>query len=142
MARARRATAAGEEAARKGKLDAPADVDVSVAEESEDAPMARAYELALAPDTTFAAFAREQLPRLVYHLESTGVHLPRAPGVVICLFAGDELHFLQAGEFIAAVCAELGQTPEELVRLYGTGELRTAVRLRPSLALGSGEEKS
>jgi len=125
MLRARRATAAGEEALRKGTLGAD---ETSAAEDDLDAPLARSYEIALAASATFESFAREQLPKLVYHLESIGAHLPHAGGVVICLFAGERLHFLQAGELIAAVCRELGKSADELVALYGTGELRTAVR--------------
>jgi hypothetical protein len=121
MLRARRATAAGEEAARRGQFDLEL-------EESDDAPMARAYEVALAPDATLESFARDQLPRLVYHLESIGAHLPRPAGVVICMFAGDELFFIQPAELFATLCAELRVTPAELTERYGTHELRTAIR--------------
>ena len=99
-----------------------------------DAPQLRAYEIALGPDATFDSFAREQLPRLVYHLESIGAHLPQARGVLLCVFAQDKLHFLEAGEAIEEICLLLGTTPEELTRLHGTGEIRTAVR-GPQMAL-------
>ncbi len=135
--RARRATAA---AASRGALDAsdapgPIHADPAQDLDDPDAPMARAYELVLPPDATFESFSRAQLPRLVYHLESIGAHPPRAGGVVVCLFAGQQLHFLQAGELLAAVCAELAISSAELVRRYGTGELRTAVRAAAPLPL-------
>jgi len=125
--RARRATAMGEEAMSRGQLEAGA----SAAQENEDdadAPMARAYEIALPAGATLETFARDQLPKLVYHLESIGAHLPRAGGVVICLFSSNELHFIQAGELIGAVCTELKLSPSELSERYGTHELRTAIR--------------
>ena len=131
--RARRATAMGEEAMSRGQLEAGA----SAAQENEDdadAPMARAYEIALPAGATLETFARDQLPKLVYHLESIGAHPPHARGVVVCLFAGEDLHFLQAGELLTAVCAELAISSDELVRRYGTGELRTAIRAAPALA--------
>jgi hypothetical protein len=116
--RARRATASVEGSSAWDEAD----------EEASDAPPARSYELLLAPDATFEEFTTRHLPKLVYHLESIGSHLPRAPGVVVCLFVGESLHFLQAGELLAAVCAELGIPVQELSRRHGTGELRTAVR--------------
>jgi hypothetical protein len=143
--RARRATgrveaagafAAGEHRGPAGRPDADADTDANADTDAGNPdegsePMehpARACELVFAPDATFQAFAEQQLPRLVYHLESIGAHLPKAAGVVICLFLGDELHFIRAADFVAEVCAQLGVSAEELVRRHGTGELRTAVR--------------
>lgn len=95
----------------------------------------RAYEVVLGPDADFASFAREQLPKLVYHLESIGAHLPEARGVLLAIFAGAELRFVHAGEAMARICQLLGETPAQLVERYGTGELRTAVRPGPPLAL-------
>src|SRR5260370_39065957 len=96
----------------------------------------RAYELVLAADASFELFARDQLPKLVYHLESVGAHLPDAGGVLLAIFAGDKLHFLRAGEAICKVGELLGTRATELVERYGTGERRTAVQLGPRLALG------
>lgn len=87
----------------------------------------RPYELVLAPAASFDSFLADQLPKLVYHLESIGAHPPRAAGVVICLFAGDRLLFLHAGELLEAVCGFLDIAPGELVKRYGTGEQRTAM---------------
>lgn len=94
------------------------------APDDEEGPAARSYELIL---TTFAAFASELVPKLVYHLESIGAHLPDCRGVVIAAFAGDRLHFVEARAFVARACRMLGVTPEDLVRRHGTGERRTAV---------------
>lgn len=101
---------------------------------SEESP-ARSYEVVLGPGADFASFTREQLPKLVYHLESIGAHLPEARGVLLAVFSGSELRFLHAGEAMALICALLGETPAQLVERYGTGEVRTAVRPGPPLAL-------
>jgi hypothetical protein len=92
--------------------------------DDEDAPAARSYEMIL---STFAAFASELVPKLVYHLESIGAHLPECGGVMIAAFAGDRLYFVRARELVARACRMLSVTPEELVRRHGTGERRTAV---------------
>ena len=94
------------------------------APDDEDAPAVRSYEMIL---TTFAAFASELVPKLVYHLESVGAHLPECGGVIIAAFEGDRLHFVRARELVARACRMLGVTPEDLVRRHGTGERRTAV---------------
>lgn len=91
----------------------------------EDAPALRSYELVL---STWEAFARDQVPKLVYHLESVGAHLPECRGVLISAFAGDRLYFLDARALISRACALLGVTPEELVERHGLGERRTAAR--------------
>jgi hypothetical protein len=84
----------------------------------------RSYELVL---TSFEAFAREQLPKLVYHLESIGAHLPACSGVLIAAFLGDQLYFLDARALVASACEMLKTTPDALVTLHGTGERRTAM---------------
>ncbi len=93
--------------------------------DDEDAPAFRSYEMVL---TTWEAFVRELLPKLVYHLESVRAHLPECKGVIISAFLGERLYFLEAAAFIARACRMLGVTPEQLVRRHGTGESRTAVR--------------
>jgi hypothetical protein len=111
-------------------LDVPAqDANEAIAREREarangDQPL-RSYELVL---STFEAFARDQLPKLVYHLESIGSHLPHCRGVLIAAFLGERLYFLDASALIAGACELLGVTPEALVVLHGTGESRTALR--------------
>ena len=95
----------------------------------------RTYELVLGADATLESFAHDQLPKLVYHLESVGAHLPDARGVLLAIFAGDTLHFLWAGEAMGKICELLGTAAAELVERYGTRERRTAVQLGPRLAL-------
>jgi hypothetical protein len=92
--------------------------------DDEESPKLRTYEIVL---TGFEAFARDLLPKLVYHLESIGAHLPACPGVLIAAFAGDRLHFVDAKQFVARACQMLGVSSDELVRLHGTGERRTAI---------------
>jgi hypothetical protein len=92
--------------------------------DDEESPKLRTYEIVL---TGFEAFARDLLPKLVYHLESIGAHLPACPGVLIAAFAGDRLHFVDAKQFVARACQMLGVRSDELVRLHGTGERRTAI---------------
>ncbi|HEX4384294.1 MAG TPA: STAUR_1299 family protein [Myxococcales bacterium] len=92
----------------------------------DDSRPLRSYELVL---TTFEAFTRDLLPKLVYHLESIGAHLPQAGGVLIAAFLGEQLYFLEAHDFIASACELMGLTPEALVILHGTGESRTAITL-------------
>lgn len=83
----------------------------------------RSYEMVL---TGWEAFEKEQLPKLVYHLESIGSHLPRCSGVFIAAFSGDELSFVHARDLVAEAGRMLGLSPEQLVERYGTGESRTA----------------
>lgn len=88
--------------------------------------LARSYELVLPGDATFDSFVRDQVPKLIYHLESIGAHPPRAAGVLLCLFVGDRLHLVRAGDLLKTLCGLLEISPAELVRRYGTGERRTA----------------
>lgn len=99
----------------------------------DEAPTLRSYEIVL---TGFDAFARELLPKLVYHLESIGAHLPDCRGVVISAFAGERLYFIEAEKFLSRACRMLGVSADELVRRHGTGERRTAVRSEPLLLPG------
>src|SRR5260370_17960096 len=87
----------------------------------EDAPAMRSSEVVL---TTWAAFVRDPLPKMPYHLESVRAPLPECRGVIVSAFVGDRLFFVEAREFIARVCRMLGVTPEQLVRPHGTGEAR------------------
>jgi hypothetical protein len=96
--------------------------------DDQDAPGLRSYEIILGG---FEAFARDLLPKLVYHLESVGAHLPQCRGVVIAAFVGERLYFVDAQKFVARACGMLGVTADELVRRHGTGERRTAIRSDP-----------
>ncbi|MBS2021008.1 MAG: hypothetical protein JST92_01250 [Deltaproteobacteria bacterium] len=137
--RARAATASAQAALERGVLDDAASdeaVDAALSEDPDSLPLSRSYELMLGPDATFASFAKDQLPKLVYHLESIGARLPAAAGVLVCVFEGESLHFLQGGEVIEECLKQLGLTAEELSAKYGTGELQTAARdPGPPLAL-------
>lgn len=99
----------------------------------EGGPQYRAYEMVLG---SFARFANELLPKLVYHLESIGAHLPRCRGVVIAAFLGDRLYFVDAAAFVARAGKMVGVSADELVRRHGTGESRTAARGEPLLLPG------
>jgi hypothetical protein len=92
--------------------------------DDEHSPALRTYEMVL---TGFEAFAKDLLPKLVYHLESIGAHLPDCRGVLIAAFAGERLHFVEARAFLSRASRMLGVTSDELVRRHGTGERRTAV---------------
>lgn len=101
--------------------------------DDEQSPTLRSYEIIL---TAFEPFARELLPKLVYHLESIGAHLPGCRGVIVAAFAGERLYFLDAAAFVGRACRMLGVTADELVRRYGTGERRTALDSPPLLLPG------
>jgi hypothetical protein len=94
--------------------------------DDEESAAFRAYEMVL---TTFELFAQDLLPKLVYHLESLGAHLPACRGVVIAAFVGDRLYFVDAGALIARAARLLQVTPEDLVLRHGTGERRAAIPL-------------
>ena len=104
--------------------------------DDEDGPALRSYEIVLG---SWDVFAGDQLPHLVYHLESVGAHLPGCKGVIISAFTGDRLHFVDAGEFVAAAARELGMSTDALVERFGTGERRTA-QGAPVLLPGPGPE--
>ena len=101
--------------------------------DDDDAPTLRSYEMVL---TSWESFARDLLPKLVYHLESVGAHLPQCKGVLISAFLGERLYFIEAREFVARACSLAGVSAEQLVARHGTGESRTAVRGPPLLLPG------
>ena len=104
--------------------------------DDEDAPSLRAYELVL---SSWGAFVQEQLPKLVYHFESVGAHLPDCKGIVMAVFLGERLYFAESKAFVSRACALLAVTPEQLVELHGTGERRTAVTVPLLLGPPRGE---
>lgn len=99
--------------------------------DEESAPLSRSYELVLGPEATFASFAAEILPRLVYHLESIGARPPGLKGVLVAAFDGEDLHFARAGDLLGRAAALLSVSVDELFREHGTGESRTAQRGPP-----------
>jgi hypothetical protein len=107
--------------------------------EAAGTPLSRSYEMVLDPQASFASFATDVLPRLVYHLESIGARPPGCRGVLVAIFDGEDLHFAHAGDLVARA-AELSSVPvEELFRRHGTGESRTAQR-GPPISLPPGRE--
>ena len=92
--------------------------------DDDDAPAVRSYELVL---SGWETFVREQLPKLIYHLESVGAFLPECRGVLISAFVGDRLFFMDAKDLLARACRMLGVSPAQLSALHGLGERRTAV---------------
>lgn len=97
----------------------------------EGTPLSRSYEMVLDPTATFASFATEILPRLVYHLESIGARPPGFKGVLVAIFDGEDLHFVQAGELLGRAAALSSVPVDELFRRHGTGESHTAQRGPP-----------
>ena len=93
--------------------------------DDDDAPALRSYELVL---TGWETFVRDQVPKLVYHLESIGSFLPECRGVMISAFLGDRLFFMDAKDLVARLCRMQRLTPQQLSELYGLGERRTAIR--------------
>lgn len=74
-----------------------------------------------------AWFEETLLRKLVYFCESTRAPLPACAGVFVSFFAGDRLCCVDAARVIAFACETLAVTSEELVRRYGTGEVRHAL---------------
>lgn len=101
--------------------------------DDDGAPTVRSYEMVL---STWEAFARDILPKLVYHLESLGAHLPECRDVVIAAFVGERLYFEDARDLVSRACRLLGVSAAELVARHGTGESRTALRDEPLLLPG------
>jgi hypothetical protein len=96
------------------------------------APLSRSYEIVLPDDASFARFAAETLPRLVYHLDSLGARPPGCKGLLLAVFEGDRLHLLRSGDALAAAAKIAGTSVDELFRSHGTGESHTAQRGPPA----------
>jgi hypothetical protein len=79
-------------------------------------------------EPSLAELAAKVLPKLVYHLESRGAHLPGCEGVFLSIFAGETLYFVHARDALPLLSQAVNLTFEELVERYGTGELRRALR--------------
>ena len=78
------------------------------------------------PDATW--LAETLLRKLVYFCEATRAPLPACGNVFVSFFAADRLCCVAASDVVAFACDTLGVTAEELVRRYGTGEVRHALR--------------
>ncbi|MFT3765167.1 MAG: STAUR_1299 family protein [Minicystis sp.] len=87
----------------------------------------RSWEIVVPPEPDLAWLEGTLLRTLVYFCEATRAPLPACAGVFVSLFAGDRLCCVRAAEVIRFACDTLGVSPEELVRRYGTGEVRHAL---------------
>ena len=92
----------------------------------------RNYEVVVPGDAGLAWLETTLLPRLVYHLESLGARPPQAAGVFVAFFLGEELRLVHARDLFAFASAALGLDAEEMLRRWGTGESRTALRDPPA----------
>ena len=116
-------------------LEANTAIDAARAAESIDGEPARSYELAVPEGATFDWLLGSALPKLVYHLESVRARPPAFNGMVLSLFAGENLLFVHAEDFLPAAARLAGTTIEDLYARFGTGERRTSVS--PSAPLKS-----
>lgn len=89
---------------------------------------ARSYEAVVPEGADRGWFEDTFLRRLVYFCESARAPLPQCAGVFVSFFAGDRLHCVAASEVIAFAGEVLGASPDDLVRRFGTGEVRHALR--------------
>lgn len=87
----------------------------------------RSYEVLVAPAETLAQVAARLLPKLVYHLDSTGHRLPATGNLFLSLFMGEQLHFVRLDAALPLLAESVGQSMEGLIAAHGTGELRRAV---------------
>jgi hypothetical protein len=87
----------------------------------------RSYEVVAPPEPDLAWFERGLVSKLVYFCEATRAPLPACGGVFVSLFDGDRLFAILAADVIAFAGEVLGVDPDELVRRYGTGEVRHAL---------------
>lgn len=83
------------------------------------------YEVVVPEGADDAWFEERFVRRLVYHCESAKAPLPACPGVFVALFVGMTLHCVRAADVVAFACDALGATPAELVRRFGTGEIKS-----------------
>ena len=78
------------------------------------------------PDTTW--LTETLLRKLVYFCDATRAPLPGCGDVFVSFFAGDRLCCVAAADVIAFAMETLGVSAEDLVKRYGTGEVRHALR--------------
>ncbi len=89
------------------------------AEAGDEYADALSYELVLPAGSEREVLVARALPRLVYFCECRGAKLPDCAGVLVTLFAGGELSFFHARDFVAAAARIAGLTVEQLRDLYG-----------------------
>jgi hypothetical protein len=88
----------------------------------------RSYEVVVPAEPDAAWFEETLLRKLVYFCEATRAPLPGCGDVFVSLFHGDRLSCVPASELVAFACAALSVSASELVKRYGTGEVRHALR--------------
>ena len=81
--------------------------------------LATSYELVLPSEGATEHLVERVLPRLVYFLECRGSRLPHCAGVFCSIFAGDELYFVRAADFVEELSRLSGLSPEQMVEKYG-----------------------
>jgi hypothetical protein len=88
----------------------------------------RSWEIVVpsAPDAAWLEGAL--LAKLVYFCESTRAPLPGCGNVFVSFFAGDRLCCVAAADVVAFAGEALGLTTDEMVKRYGTGEVRHPLR--------------
>jgi hypothetical protein len=92
----------------------------------------KSWEIVVPADPDHAWLEETLLRKLVYFCETSRAPLPACKGVFVSFFAGDRLYCVEAAIVIAFACEALSVTSEELVRRYGTGEVRHALPHPPS----------
>ena len=88
----------------------------------------RSYEVVVPAEPDAAWFEETLLRKLVYFCEATRAPLPGCGNVFVSFFTGDRLSCVPAADVIAFAVEALGLPVEELVRRFGTGEVRHALR--------------
>lgn len=84
-----------------------------------DLGLALNYEGVIPPGADLAQLAEKLLPRLIYFLDCRGAPLPRAPGVFVSLFHGEDLHFFEVHDVIEVLGQAWGLGVEELLQRFG-----------------------
>jgi hypothetical protein len=99
------------------------DANVEIArareEQSVGGKEAVSYEVVADVEKGVEALAKRVLPQLIYFLDCRGFRFPAAKGVFVTLFAGEQLHFIDAAKFVTALGEVLGLSVDELIALYG-----------------------
>jgi len=86
------------------------------------------FEIWIPPESPIEWVLEKSLPALVYHCESRRAQLPECVGVFVSCFHETRLFCVSAAKFVAYLGEALSLSSEELVRRYGTGESRQAMR--------------
>ena len=88
----------------------------------------RSWEIIVPGEPDAAWLESALLAKLVYFCETTRAPLPGCGNVFVSFFAGDRLCCVAAAEVVAFAGEALGLSTDEMVKRYGTGEVRHALR--------------